>query len=100
MNMMSAEATVVRNYLDWIVALPWSEARRSDARVAARTPPPSLDADHFGLRKIKERILEYLAVSTLVEKMRGPILCLVGPPGRGKDEPWRGPSPTPRSGPS
>jgi ATP-dependent Lon protease len=82
MNMMSAEATVVRNYLDWVVALPWTEASEGEASLteAARV----LDADHFGLRRIKERILEYLAVSTLVDKMRGPILCLVGPPGVGK----------------
>jgi len=82
MNMMSAEATVVRNYLDWIVALPWDEA--SDEPVSLQEAAEVLDADHFGLRKIKERILEYLAVATLVDKMRGPILCLVGPPGVGK----------------
>ncbi len=82
MNMMSAEATVVRNYLDWIVALPWTEA--SDDVVSLREAAEVLDTDHFGLRKIKDRILEYLAVATLVEKMRGPILCLVGPPGVGK----------------
>ncbi len=82
MNMMSAEATVVRNYLDWIVALPWSEVTTEPVTLADAAA--TLAADHFGLRKIKERILEYLAVSTLVEKMRGPILCLVGPPGVGK----------------
>jgi ATP-dependent Lon protease len=82
MNMMSAEATVVRNYLDWIVALPWTE--ESDGTVDLQKAARVLDADHFGLRRIKERILEYLAVSTLVDKMRGPILCLVGPPGVGK----------------
>lgn len=82
MNMMSAEATVVRNYLDWIVALPWIE--ESDGETSLSDAARILDADHFGLRKIKERILEYLAVSTLVDKMRGPILCLVGPPGVGK----------------
>jgi ATP-dependent Lon protease len=82
MNLMSAEATVVRNYLDWIVGLPWREQgdRHSDLRAAAEI----LNQDHFGLRTIKERILEYLAVSVLVERMRGPILCLVGPPGVGK----------------
>ncbi len=82
MNLMSAEATVVRNYLDWIVQIPWTEAATEPVSLerAARV----LDEDHFGLRKIKERILEYLAVSTLVETMRGPILCLVGPPGVGK----------------
>jgi ATP-dependent Lon protease len=82
MNMMSAEATVARNYLDWIVALPWSEI--SEGEVSLSEAARVLDADHFGLRRIKERILEYLAVSTLVDKMRGPILCLVGPPGVGK----------------
>ncbi|MEQ1504281.1 MAG: endopeptidase La [Myxococcota bacterium] len=82
MNMMSAEATVVRNYLDWIVALPWTEV--SEGEVSLAEAARVLDADHFGLRRIKERILEYLAVSTLVDKMRGPILCLVGPPGVGK----------------
>jgi ATP-dependent Lon protease len=82
MNTMSAEATVVRNYLDWIVALPWTE--ESDGTVDLQQAARVLDADHFGLRRIKERILEYLAVSTLVDKMRGPILCLVGPPGVGK----------------
>jgi len=82
MNMMSAEATVVRNYLDWVVALPWADLSEGEPTLADAAAV--LDADHFGLRKIKERILEYLAVSTLVEKMRGPILCLVGPPGVGK----------------
>jgi len=82
MNTMSAEATVVRNYLDWIVALPWTE--RSEADVALADAASVLDDDHFGLRKVKERIIEYLAVSTLVDQMRGPILCLVGPPGVGK----------------
>ncbi|MEQ1564825.1 MAG: endopeptidase La, partial [Myxococcota bacterium] len=82
MNTMSAEATVVRNYLDWIVALPWSEV--SDGSASLADAARVLDAEHFGLRRIKERVLEYLAVSTLVTKMRGPILCLVGPPGVGK----------------
>jgi len=82
MNTMSAEATVVRNYLDWIVALPW--AASGDDDVALTQAAEVLDEDHFGLRKVKERILEYLAVSTLVDQMRGPILCLVGPPGVGK----------------
>lgn len=82
MNMMSAEATVVRNYLDWIVALPWSVEEREPTTLSAAAS--TLDADHFGLRKIKERILEHLAVSTLVEHLRGPILCFVGPPGVGK----------------
>ena len=82
MNSMSAEATVLRNYLDTILELPWTECseRKPDLKEAAET----LNADHYGLKKVKERILEYLAVETLVEKMRGPILCLVGPPGVGK----------------
>jgi ATP-dependent Lon protease len=79
---MSAEATVVRNYLDWLVSLPWSVRTKDklDVRAAAKI----LDEDHTGLEKVKERILEYLAVTQLVKKIRGPILCLVGPPGVGK----------------
>jgi ATP-dependent Lon protease len=83
MNGMSAEATVVRNYLDWIVALPWGERAakdKPDLDHAAQV----LNEDHFGLRKVKERVLEHIAVEALVDKMRGPILCLVGPPGVGK----------------
>ncbi|MEM7411612.1 MAG: endopeptidase La [Myxococcota bacterium] len=82
MSPMSAEATVVRNYVDWILALPWQEYKdeRHDLPDAKRV----LDEDHFGLEKPKDRILEYLAVQALVEKMKGPILCLVGPPGVGK----------------
>ncbi len=82
MNLMSAEATVVRNYLDWVVALPWAEV--SEDVPGIQGAADILNADHYGLRRIKERILEYLAVSTLVDRMRGPILCLVGPPGVGK----------------
>lgn len=82
MNAMSAEATVTRNYLDWILQLPWME--RGEEHPALAEAVSILDADHYGLKKVKERIVEYLAVSTLVEKMRGPILCLVGPPGVGK----------------
>jgi ATP-dependent Lon protease len=82
MNLMSAEATVVRNYLDWIIALPWTEESPEPRSLAEAAQV--LNEDHFGLRKIKERILEYLAVSQLVDQMRGPILCLVGPPGVGK----------------
>jgi ATP-dependent Lon protease len=82
MNLMSAEATVVRNYLDWIIMLPWSE--RSGDFPPIETAARVLNEDHWGLHKVKERILEYLAVSTLVDRMRGPILCLVGPPGVGK----------------
>lgn len=79
---MSAEATVVRNYIDWILALPWHEMTKDkhDQSEAERI----LEEDHYGLEKPKERILEYLAVKSLVKKMKGPILCLVGPPGVGK----------------
>jgi ATP-dependent Lon protease len=82
MSPMSAEATVVRNYLDWMLALPWGKRKRlkKDLGVAEQV----LDRDHFGLEKVKERIIEHLAVQTRVKKMRGPILCLVGPPGVGK----------------
>jgi len=82
MNLMSAEATVVRNYLDWVIVLPWTE--RSEEPPTLLESAQILNEDHFGLRKIKERIVEYLAVSRLVDRMRGPILCLVGPPGVGK----------------
>ncbi len=82
MSPMSAEATVVRNYIDWLLALPWFEETkdRLDIAEAERV----LNEDHFGLRKVKERILEYLAVQSLVQRMKGPILCFVGPPGVGK----------------
>jgi ATP-dependent Lon protease len=82
MSPMSAEATVVRNYIDWILSLPWENyvEEKKDIRVAERI----LEEDHYGLEKPKERILEYLAVQALVERMKGPILCLVGPPGVGK----------------
>ncbi|WP_417492241.1 endopeptidase La [Maricaulis sp.] len=82
MSPMSAEATVVRNYLDWILALPWGKRKRlkNDLNRAEEI----LDADHYGLEKVKERILEHLAVQARTRKMRGPILCLVGPPGVGK----------------
>jgi ATP-dependent Lon protease len=82
MSPMSAEATVVRNYIDWILSVPWYERTKEkiDIKEAARI----LDEDHFGLEKPKERILEYLAVQSLVDKMKGPILCFVGPPGVGK----------------
>jgi len=82
MNLMSAEATVVRSYLDWIVALPWAEVSADPPSIEEAAA--ILNEDHFGLRRVKERIVEYLAVSRLVERMRGPILCLVGPPGVGK----------------
>ncbi|MFT3792929.1 MAG: endopeptidase La [Rudaea sp.] len=79
---MSAEATVVRNYVDWLVGAPWK--KRSKVRKNLKAAEEVLDADHFGLEKVKERIVEYLAVQSRVKKMKGPILCLVGPPGVGK----------------
>ncbi|MGB5851933.1 MAG: endopeptidase La [Rhodanobacter sp.] len=82
MSPMSAEATVVRNYLDWLVGVPWK--KRSKVRKDLQMAQEVLDADHFGLEKVKERILEYLAVQQRVSVMKGPILCLVGPPGVGK----------------
>jgi ATP-dependent Lon protease len=82
MTPMSAEATVVRNYIDWIISLPWYT--RSSVRHDLVEAEKILNEDHYGLEKTKERILEYLAVQTLVKKLRGPILCLVGPPGVGK----------------
>ena len=82
MSPMSAEATVVRNYLDWLLSVPWQNRTKikRDIKAAERV----LDADHFGLEKVKERILEYLAVQQRMKKMKGPILCLVGAPGVGK----------------
>lgn len=82
MSPMSAEATVVRNYIDWCLSLPWTDYTEDKLDLAAAEVV--LDEDHYGLKKPKERIVEYLAVHKLVEKMRGPILCLVGPPGVGK----------------
>ena len=82
MTPMSAEATVVRNYIDWLLSLPWS--KKSKVAKDIEKAQKILDEDHYGLQKPKERILEYLAVQTLVKKLRGPILCLVGPPGVGK----------------
>jgi ATP-dependent Lon protease len=82
MSPMSAEATVVRNYLDWILGLPWSKKSRVKKDLARAEAV--LDADHYGLEKVKERIVEYLAVQQRSAKLRGPILCLVGPPGVGK----------------
>ena len=82
MSPMSAEATVVRNYLDWILSIPWK--KRSKVRNDVVEAEGVLDADHFGLEKVKERITEYLAVQARSPKVRGPILCLVGPPGVGK----------------
>ena len=82
MSPMSAEATVVRNYLDWIIALPWGKRKRLKNDLTRAEDV--LEADHYGLEKVKERILEHLAVQARTKKMRGPILCLVGPPGVGK----------------
>jgi ATP-dependent Lon protease len=82
MSPMSAEATVVRNYIDWLVKVPWK--KRTKVLKDLRRAEKVLDADHYGLDKVKERILEYLAVQQRVEKIKGPILCLVGPPGVGK----------------
>jgi ATP-dependent Lon protease len=82
MSPMSAEASVVRNYLDWLVSLPWKKGTKDRLDIARAED--ILEADHYGLEKVKERILEYLAVQALVKKIKGPILCLVGPPGVGK----------------
>nr|WP_321359459.1 endopeptidase La [uncultured Hyphomonas sp.] len=82
MSPMSAESTVVRNYLDWLLALPWGT--RKDIETDLLKAEKQLDDDHYGLEKVKERILEYLAVQKRTGKMKGPILCLVGPPGVGK----------------
>ena len=82
MSPMSAEATVVRNYLDWMLGIPWK--KRSKLKRDITNAEAILDADHFGLEKVKERIVEYLAVQARSRKLKGPILCLVGPPGVGK----------------
>jgi ATP-dependent Lon protease len=82
MSPMSAEATVVRNYIDWIISLPWYDETRD--RLDVVEAEKVLNEDHYGLKRAKERILEYLAVQQLVQKLRGPILCFVGPPGVGK----------------
>ncbi|MBA4210757.1 MAG: endopeptidase La, partial [Parvibaculum sp.] len=82
MSPMSAEATVVRNYLDWLLSVPWKQKSRVKKDLAAAQK--LLDTEHYGLDKVKERILEYLAVQSRSNKLKGPILCLVGPPGVGK----------------
>jgi ATP-dependent Lon protease len=82
MSPMSAEATVSRNYLDWMLSLPWN--KNSKLRASLAEAEKILEAEHFGLKEVKERILEYLAVQKRVKKLKGPILCLVGPPGVGK----------------
>tara|TARA_Y100000590_G_scaffold461968_1_gene624893 strand:+ start:854 stop:3244 length:2391 start_codon:yes stop_codon:yes gene_type:complete len=82
MSPMSAEATVVRNYLDWMIDLPWYKKDKVD--IDLKNAIKTLDEDHYGLEKVKERIIEFLAVQKRMEKIKGPILCLVGPPGVGK----------------
>ena len=82
MHPTSAEATVVRNYIDWIIGLPWYE--KSEETYDLKKAEEILEEDHYGLKKIKERILEYLAVQALTKKLKGPVLCFVGPPGVGK----------------
>jgi len=82
MSPMSAEATVIRNYLDWMIDLPWY--KKAEVHIDLKKALAVLDADHFGLEKVKERIIEFLAVQKRMEKIKGPILCLVGPPGVGK----------------
>jgi ATP-dependent Lon protease len=82
MSPMSAESTVVRNYLDWMVTLPWHKSSKVNTDI--NEAEKILDKDHFGLEKVKDRILEFLAVQSRIQKIKGPILCLVGPPGVGK----------------
>lgn len=82
MSPMSAEATVIRNYLDWIIAVPWK--KRNKVEIDLKKAEVVLDHDHYGLEKVKERIIEYLAVQQRVKRLKGPIICLVGPPGVGK----------------
>ena len=82
MSPMSAEATVVRNYLDWMIDLPWFKKDKVD--IDLNKALKILEEDHFGLEKVKERIIEFLAVQKRMDKIKGPILCLVGPPGVGK----------------
>ena len=84
MSSMSAEATVVRNYLDWMIELPWNSKTKKLDSIDINEAKKILDEDHYGLDKVKERILEYLAVQKRVGKIKGAILCLVGPPGVGK----------------
>ena len=79
---MSAEATVVRNYLDWLLSIPWN--KKSKIKRDLPMAESTLNSDHYGLDKVKERIIEYLAVQSRANKLTGPILCLVGPPGVGK----------------
>ena len=82
MSPMSAESTVVRNYLDWMIGLPWQ--KMSEVNTDIKRAEDILNKDHYGLEKVKDRILEFLAVQSRIKKIKGPILCLVGPPGVGK----------------
>src|SRR5258707_14853637 len=82
MSPMSAEATVVRNYLDWLLSIPWN--KKSKVKKDLVAAQSVLDNDHYGLEKVKDRIVEYLAVQSRANKLTGPILCLVGPPGVAK----------------
>ena len=82
MSPMSAEANVSRNYLDWLLSVPWGKKKR--VRRDLKEAQDILDREHYGLDKVKERIIEHLAVQTRMKKLKGPILCLVGPPGVGK----------------
>ena len=84
---MSAESTVVRNYLDWLLSIPWGAAKAKPIDLVAAER--ILEEDHYGLEKVKERILEYLAVQARTGNNKGPILCLVGPPRRGQDLAWQ-----------
>lgn len=86
---MSAEATVVRNYIDWLLDMPWSE--KTENNHTLKESENILEEDHYGLKQVKERILEYLAVQSLVKKNKGPILCFVGPPGLARPL-WPNPS--------
>ena len=79
---MSAESGVIRNYIDWLLAVPWKD--RTENSIELNEAEKILDEDHYGLQKPKSNVLEYLAVLKLVEQLKGPILCLVGPPGVGK----------------
>ena len=88
MNLSSPEATVVRNYLDWLLGVPWG--KKSEIKTDINAAQKVLNRDHYGLDKVKERILEYLAVQKKTGKIKGPILCLVGPPGVGKISPSEG----------
>ena len=82
MSPMSAEATVIRNYLDWVLSIPWNNPSTISKNI--KKAKSILESDHYGLEKVKDRILEYLAVQKRINKIKGPILCLVGPPGVGK----------------